>query len=174
MAPIDATRPHEVGILTSWHGRIMVLAWAFLIPVGVLMARFFKVMPGQNWPNRLDNLAWWHTHLLLQHTGAALTVLGLILVLLETDGNSGKIRHWLPGYFVFFVCLLLVTAGWLRGTKGGPTTEPSADGSVVGDHYDMTPRRVAFEYVHKFGGYAALLASFATIFTGLWYSNAPR
>ena len=34
LAPIDGTRPHEVGILLSWHGRTMVLAWAFLIPGG--------------------------------------------------------------------------------------------------------------------------------------------
>lgn len=173
LAPIDGTRPHEVGILLSWHGRTMVLAWAFLIPGGVLMARFFKVMPGQDWPNHLDNRAWWHSHLVLQHVGAGLTAVGLALVLLETRGASNHMGHWAPGYFVVFVCLLLVLAGWLRGSKGGPT-ETASDGSQAGDHYDMTPRRVAFEYVHKFGGYAAVLASIAAVFTGLWHANAPR
>ncbi len=173
LAPIDAGRPHEVGTLLAWHGRTMVLAWAVLIPMGVLLARYFKVMPGQDWPNRLDNPTWWFGHLILQQSGALLSVIGLVLVLIETGGSSGMTGHWLPGYFVVLVCLLLVAAGWLRGSKGGPT-QPAADGSYSGDHYDMTPRRVAFEYIHKFGGYAAVLASIVAVFTGLWHANAPR
>ena len=102
-----------------------------------------------------------------------MTGLGLVLVLMETAGSSDMTGHWLPGYFVVVVCLLLVAAGWLRGSKGGPT-EPGPDGSLAGDHYDMTRRRVAFEYMHKFGGYAALLVSIIAVFTSLWYANAAR
>ena len=173
MAPIDGTRPHDVGVLMAWHGRTMVFAWAFLIPVGVLLARFFKVMPGQDWPNELDNKTWWQAHWTLQHLGAVLTLLGLALVLVETSGRSGRIGHWLPGYAVVVACILMVVAGWLRGTKGGPT-DPAADGSLAGDHYDMTRRRILFETVHKALGYLVLAASVAAMFTGLWYSNGAR
>ncbi len=173
LAPIDGTRPHEVSVLMSWHGRVMVFSWAFLIPVGVLLARFFKVMPGQDWPHRLDNKAWWHGHLLLQHAGTALTLLGLVLVLIETGGPSGQVAHWLAGYAVVISCLLLVAAGWLRGSKGGPT-DPAPDGSLAGDHYDMTSRRIWFEYAHKGLGYAVLAVSVAAVYTGLWYSNGSR
>jgi hypothetical protein len=59
-------------------------------------------------------------------------------------------------------------AGWLRGTKGGPS-EPQ----MRGDHYDMTTHRLIFEYVHKSVGYLALGLAAGTILTGLWTANAP-
>jgi hypothetical protein len=54
LAPIDATRAHEVGFAVSWHARSMVLAWAVLAPLAVVIARYFKVLPGQDWPRELD------------------------------------------------------------------------------------------------------------------------
>lgn len=160
-------------MLISWHGRLMVLAWAVLIPIGILLARYFKVLPGQDWPNQLDNRTWWHGHLLLQHLGVALTIAGFTLVLIETGGGSQQLEHWLPGHVVVGVCILLMLAGWLRGSKGGPT-EPASDGSLSGDHYDMTRRRVVFEYLHKFGGYCVLAVAVLALFTGLWHANAAR
>ena len=59
--------------------------------------------------------------------------------------------------------------GWLRGSKGGPT-----DPQLRGDHFDMTPRRIAFERAHKTLGYAALAAAAAAIGLGLFVSDAPR
>jgi len=173
LAPIDGTRPHDVGLLLAWHGRAMVAAWAFFIPVGILLARFFKILPGQDWPRQLDNSIWWIGHWGLQHLGAALTLIGLALVLVETGGHASAISHWAPGYFVVFACLLMVAAGWLRGSKGGPT-EPGPDGSWAGDHYDMTMRRRVFEHVHKTTGYLVLAVSIATIYTGLWHANAAH
>ena len=32
--------------------------WAVLLPLGALLARYFKVMPGQRWPDVLDNPRW--------------------------------------------------------------------------------------------------------------------
>jgi hypothetical protein len=173
LAPIDATRAHEVGMLLAWHGRLMVVAWSFLIPVGVLMARFFKVTPHQDWPRHLDNRMWWRWHLFLQHFGTVLMMIGLGLVLMESSNMPESGYHWILGYGVVFACLLLVAAGWLRGSKGGPT-DPAPDGSLAGDHYQMTRRRRLFEHIHKTTGYAVLLVACATIFTGLWHANAPR
>ena len=48
LAPIDPTRAHEVGLAISWHARLMVLGWGILAPLAVIIARFFKVMPGQD------------------------------------------------------------------------------------------------------------------------------
>jgi hypothetical protein len=62
--------------------------------------------------------------------------------------------------------------GWLRGSKGGPT-DPAPDGSLHGDHYAMTGRRIVFEYGHKIGGYLALCVAVGAILTGLWQANAP-
>ena len=55
LGPIDPSRAHEVGTLISWHARTMVLAWGILAPLAVMIARFFKVLPSQNWPGELDN-----------------------------------------------------------------------------------------------------------------------
>ena len=64
-------------------------------------------------------------------------------------------------------------AGWLRGSKGGPTA-PAPDGSLRGDHFDMTPRRVAFEWIHKSVGMVLIGLAMAAVVTGLWQLNAPR
>lgn len=64
-------------------------------------------------------------------------------------------------------------AGWLRGTKCGPT-EVARTGTIRGDHYDMTFRRVVFEHMHKTTGYICLIVALIAVFSGLWMTNAPR
>lgn len=174
-APIDSTRPHDVDTATSWHGRLMVLAWAFLFPVGILAARFFKVLPGQNWPHVLDNKRWWHTHLFSQYCGGIVVVVALALAFYATGtGQSFAInQHHIFGWIAAFLTAFQFLGGWLRGTKGGPT-DPRPDGTLSGDHYDMTRRRRIFEYAHKGGGYLALLTACAAVLTGLYAANAPR
>ncbi|MEL6963104.1 MAG: cytochrome b561 domain-containing protein [Pseudomonadota bacterium] len=173
--PIDSTRPHDIDAATSWHGRLMVLAWAFLFPVGILAARFFKVMPGQNWPHVLDNKRWWHTHLFSQYSGGILVViaLGLGLYATSTGENDAIDLHHILGWIVIVFAAFQFLGGWLRGTKGGPT-DPGPDGALHGDHYDMTRRRRLFEYAHKSGGYIALFTACAAVLTGLYAANAPR
>jgi len=148
----------------------MVLAWSILLPLGVIGARFFKVMPGQDWPRELDNKTWWYAHLALQYSGVACMALGVCLVLGSTQGDSMVARwHALAGWLVGALGLLQVLSGLLRGSKGGPT-EPK----IRGDHYDMTPRRVVFEWLHKCGGYTAILLAIFTTFSGLAAADAPR
>ncbi|MEO1722222.1 MAG: cytochrome b561 domain-containing protein [Pseudomonadota bacterium] len=165
LAPIDPSRAHEVGAYVSWHGRLMVLAWGALFPLGVLVARYLKVTPKQDWPRELDNKTWWHAHLALQYTAGAAMILGLVLILL-TEGGSSTHAHL--GWVIAGFAALQFLAGWFRGTKGGPT-EPS----LRGDHYDMTRRRLAFEYFHKFAGYGLLGLAAWGIVSGMWLANAP-
>ncbi|MEL6677268.1 MAG: cytochrome b561 domain-containing protein [Pseudomonadota bacterium] len=172
LSPIDPARAHEVGTHLSWHARLMVLAWGVLVPTGVLAARFFKVLPGQDWPREVDNLVWWRTHLTCQYTSLALMVVALWLILSAPPLVSLPGPHAFIGWAVLCLAVMQYFGGWLRGTKGGPT-ERAADGSLHGDHYDMTPRRLWFEYVHKLSGYSALLLSVAAILTGLWQANGP-
>lgn len=173
-ASIDPTRPHEIGALVSWHARLMVLGWGVLLPSGVLVARYFKIWPGQDWPRKLDDQKWWHGHLALQWTGSALAVLGLGLVIWAAGGPGGATDlHRGFGWAAMGLLALQVLGGLLRGAKGGPT-QPAADGSWRGDHYDMSRRRVVFEYTHKSSGYAALLCAAVAILLGLWEVNAAR
>jgi hypothetical protein len=168
-SPIDATRAHEVGLAVSWHARSMVLGWAVLAPLSVLAARYFKVLPGQDWPRELDTQLWWRSHWMGQGIVVLLSLLGLGLILGSAKGGS---LHGALGYVLLTVMGVQVGLGVFRGSKGGPTA-PACDGSLRGDHYDMTPWRVMFEWTHKVLGYLALVLSVAVVVLGLWQANAP-
>jgi hypothetical protein len=168
LAPIDGSRPHEISEAMAWHGRLMTVAWGVLVPLGVVIARYFKVTPRQDWPRQLDNRFWWLSHLTCQYSGGILMLAGLIIIL--SAGRPGAAwLHAMMGYAVLAFGALQFLAGWLRGSKGGPS-----EANPRGDHYDMTPRRLAFEHIHKTVGYGALLLAGATILTGLWTANAPH
>jgi hypothetical protein len=62
LSPMDAARIHDVGWHLSWHARIMTLAWGILVPLGIIIARYCKISPKQDWPQQLDNHLWWNTH----------------------------------------------------------------------------------------------------------------
>ena len=171
LAPLDAARAHDVGAAVSWHGRAMVLAWGILAPLAVIFARFFKIMPGQDWPRQLDNQTWWMAHWMGQTLVLCLSVIGLTLVL-PSDISTMTLHGW-AGYAVLTALLVQVLLGLLRGSKGGPTA-PAPDGSLRGHHYDMTPRRRMFEALHKSLGYLVLLLAACTILLGLFEANAPR
>ncbi len=170
LAPIDPARVHEVGTALSWHGRAMVLGWGILAPLAVLIARFFKVLPRQDWPRELDTKFWWRSHWMGQSVVFLLSVFGLALVL-PADWSRLGLHGWL-GYAVLALLVLQVGLGIFRGSKGGPTA-PASDGSWRGHHYDMTPWRRAFEALHKSLGYGVLALAAITILAGLWAANAP-
>lgn len=170
LASIDPSRPHVVGFDVSWHARSMVIAWVILAPLAVIVTRYFKVMPGQDWPRDLDNQVWWRSHWIGQSLVFALSIFGLGLVV----GTTARLGlHGTLGYVVLALMVVQVCFGAFRGTKGGPTAR-GADGSPRGDHYDMTPWRLWFERVHKTTGYVTLLLAVAVIILGLWEANAPR
>lgn len=176
LSPIDPVRVHEVGLHLSWHARAMVLAWGLLVPFGVLAARYYKVMPGQDWPRQLDNRAWWRAHRVAHYLAGLAMLAGLFLVLVSPAATTRTDAVWMHrafGWPLLALAAVQFSSAWLRGTKGGPTS-PATDGSTHGDHYDMTPRRLSFEAIHKFGGLLALGLSVPAILTGLWQANAPR
>jgi len=169
-APIDPSRAHAVSDAVAWHARSMVVAWGILAPLAVLVARFFKILPGQNWPRELDSQLWWRSHWIGQVCVTALSVAGLIWVL-PINFAEMSLHNWL-GCILLSMMIVQVLLGLMRGSKGGPTSL-ARDGSTRGHHYDMTRWRLAFEHLHKSLGYAAIGVSVAVIFTGLWKSNAP-
>lgn len=171
--PLDPSRPHEISDYVAWHGRLMVLAWGVLAPLGVLIARFYKVTPAQDWPRELDNPTWWHWHLRLQISAAVVAFAGIVLIVWRNGGIF--VTHWHSwlGWAVLSLLGMQVFSGILRGSKGGPTALAD-DGSWRGDHFDMTTRRVVFEVLHKTVGYGAILLSVLAIVSGLWLVNAPR
>ena len=165
-SPIDPTRVHEISASAAWHARTMTLAWGILAPVSVIIARFFKILPSQNWPNELDSVWWWRTHWIGQSLVVVLSVVGFVLVLPRDAELSW---HTTLGYILLAGLLAQALLGFCRGNKGGPT----AKGSPRGHHYDMTLWRRIFETIHKSLGYALLLLAAGTIVMGLWSANGP-
>jgi hypothetical protein len=172
MTPISGNPVHDISVVVSWHARLMVLSWGVLLPLGVCIARFYKVTPNQKWPEQLDKKLWWHAHLVMQITGLVLAIFGLILICcIHTKAIDTHLAQW-HGYLGWMVITLGILQAWggmLRGSKGGPT-----DSQLRGDHYDMTTRRRVFEWVHKSAGYFALLLATCVIGMGLLASDAPR
>ena len=169
----DSNRPHQIDFGSQWHARMMFLAWGILLPCGILMARFFKITPKQNFPHELDNQLWWYSHVYLQAIGCIISFLSLLFILYYNSHNIDAPLHRLLGWATMILCSIQILLGQFRGTKGGPTY-PAPDGSWRGDHYDMTTYRYVFEYIHKILGYVTLLCSWGTTLSGLWYVNAPK
>ena len=186
LEPWSGAAVHHIPAAWAWHGRLMVLAGAVLFPVGIMLARYYKVTRRQNWPEELDNRFWWHGHRLTQYLGIGLMT-GAVAVV-WTDCSDGGIAEWpcrqgpltqhaLAGLAALAAGWLQIALGLARGSKGGPTdpgTDPRDPRTWRGDHYDMTPRRIVFEWSHKILGYLALVLAAAAIVTGLFHANAPR
>ena len=170
LIPLSGASSHQLSAAVIWHARLMVLAWAILLPLGAIAARYFKVTPGQDWPRRIDNKAWWHAHRSLQYSGVVLMGLGSA-VAWNMGAKATALASW-HGYFGWALVALGVVqllSAWLRGSKGGPT-EPH----LRGDHYDMTRHRLWFEALHKGAGWSAVLLAVLTVILGLITADAPR
>ncbi|WP_310625177.1 cytochrome b561 domain-containing protein [Limnohabitans sp.] len=179
-SPISGNNQHLIAPAVYWHARVMVLAWGVCLPVGALMARYFKVTPKQDWPRVLDNQMWWHGHRGLQYTGVLLMSLGLFLVWSSSDAGASPMSnvsnvsnvarlHHVLGWCVLILGWAQMLGGILRGSKGGPT-----DPHMAGDHYDMTRWRVVFERLHKSLGWLAIVLAVPVILLGLLNADAPR
>jgi Eukaryotic cytochrome b561 len=170
MTPLSGSATHTIDAWTYWHARCMVAAWGVLLPVGALAARYFKVLPRQRWPQRLDHKGWWTVHQLTQWSGIALMLVGLALAWGQGSGAHplAALHAW-AGWAVAAVGGLQFIGCATRGSKGGPS-----EASLRGDHYDMSLRRRAFERLHKTLGWLSLLAAMGVISLGLVVADAPR
>jgi hypothetical protein len=170
LTPMSGATVHQLPAWAAWHARVMVLAWGFLLPLGALAARYFKVTPHQDWPRVLDNKAWWHAHRGLQWAGVAAMGVGAWLAWGRGAGTGWlAAAHAWGGWSLLALCGLQLAGGLARGSKGGPT-----DVRMRGDHYDMTPWRLRFERLHKALGWLAVAAAVAVIVLGLAAADAPR
>ena len=102
--------------------------------------------------------------------GVGLVSAGAWLVWGQGQGLStpAQLHRW-GGWALVLLGWRQLVSGLRRGSKGGPT-----DARLRGDHYDMTPRRILFEAVHKGAGYLVLLLALASTATGLRQADAPR
>lgn len=165
LLPISGALFHDISPQVAWHARLMIIAWSVLIPIGIIVARFYKVTPKQDFPLVKDNPFWWHTHRLCQYLG----MIVMLFALAQVTSLNPINWHKAMGYLVVVIGLLQLLSAYLRGSKGGPT-----DKQMCGDHYDMTHRRLIFEKYHKSLGYGVLLLVVITTVLGLFSVDAPR
>ena len=140
-----------------------------------VVARYYKVMPGQDFPRVVENLTWWRWHRGLQCTGVAVSTCAPAIILSETGGRFDTL-HGRCGLAVMTLGWVQVGSAFLRGTKGGPTdgsAAPQDPSTWRGDHYDMTRRRRAFEAWHKPAGWAGTVLAGVTILLGLQLIGTP-
>jgi hypothetical protein len=179
LSPLSGAATHHFSDAMAWHGRLMVLAWGVCAPVGILMARYWKIAPNQSFPSELDSKVWWHSHRFFQSLCAVLTLAAIALIYQRSGstapqflGGKQSIPQWLHhllGYGIGVAVVVQIVHGLFRGSKGGPT-----DHSLRGDHYDMTPHRIRFERIHKSLGWFSILIAWVSIGLGLWLADAPR
>jgi hypothetical protein len=140
LTPISGAADHAIAPWAAWHGRLMVLSWSFLLPLGVLAARYFKVTPGQDWPRILDNKSWWRTHLWVQSAGVAAMTLALLIAIENASGASGAAAiHRLCGWTAIAIGWIQVGAALLRGHKGGTNRTHTSRRSL---RHDPAARRL--------------------------------
>lgn len=170
LMPLSGSAEHVISTGISWHARCMVLSWGVLMPVGALVARYFKVSAHQKWPHELDSKGWWHSHRVLQSLGICAMTIGVFLVWGQSPRNTlAASAHAWGGWALVTLGWFQVAAALARGSKGGPT-----DKGLRGDHYDMTKYRLWFERLHKGLGWLGILAAVAVITLGLKIVDAPR
>lgn len=177
--PISGAKEHTIAMPLAWHGRLMVLAMGLLTPALIIVARFFKVTPNQEWPRHLDNPFWFITHRRWGHIVGAIVAIAMVFVLVERGWERPVYNpHIAAGWLVVLLVLVQLVSSWLRGTHGGPvdpfTRKSRSRDLWPGDHYSMTRRRIIFEYVHKGAGYLLLALTVYALCSGLILADAPR
>jgi hypothetical protein len=179
LTPASGMSEHHLDASVAWHGRLMTLAWLVLVPVSVIIARFCKVTPRQDWPNALDNPFWFIWHRRIGYGAAAIMLAALAAIAWFKGGRfDWGTAHALAGWLLIAVGVAQITGALLRGTHGGPvnpfTRQTLPPEQWHGDHYSMTRRRILFEYIHKYTGYAALPVIVIAVLSGLDLADAPR
>jgi hypothetical protein len=200
MSPLSGSVHHFVPTGTAFHGRLMVLAWGFMVPVGILLSRFYKVTPEQDWPRVLNNPFWFNSHRAFEYGAGALMLAAAGLALLDNEGTPPwRSFHAACGWLVVLFGWMQLLGSHLRGKMGGPCDpvtrvplrnwqwkdvrargEPSPPFAPEaqfperwsGAHFSMTAQRIVFEYLHKALGYGMLAFAVITLASGLLAADA--
>ncbi|CAB9515782.1 b561 and DOMON domain-containing protein [Seminavis robusta] len=130
------------------HGALMLIGWGWLLPSGVIVAKFFKHRP--------DGL-WFQIHRACQIIGLLCTILGFAIGVNNFDafGAKGEISytHAVLGTTTMVLGMFQPLNAFIRPHKNEEGEAPSA-------------LRTVWELVHKGCGYSAIVLAVATIGIG--------
>ncbi|MDP6173108.1 MAG: cytochrome b561 domain-containing protein [Rhodospirillales bacterium] len=155
------------------HGLIMIACWGILVPVSVLITRFFKVMPGQNYPEVTDHKFWMQSHRAMSVTTILVLTAGAAIAWFALGGISLAPTHGKWGFAVILLGWGQLLIARMRGSHGGPWGLNNPDRIVLprdqwfGDHYNMTRRRRIFEAVHISTGHTTAGAGLIAVWFGI-------
>jgi hypothetical protein len=127
------------------HGFMMFVAWAILLPGGIMAARYLKHLKGE---------AWFQAHTYLQYSSIAVMFLGVVFAVAELRGFSFKSRHARIGAVALTFASMQPVNAYLRPHKTENGETPPGN-------------RVVWEYLHVLTGRSAALAGTLALFTGL-------
>jgi len=130
------------------HASLMLASWGFLLPLGAMIARFFKHRP---------NGSWFNIHRTCQIVGLIFAVIGWIIALRNfdvfTDIGYNNYRHGVCGMVTMVMGLLQPLNALIR-------PHATKEGDI------RTTKRLVWEVIHKGSGYLSLLLAAATIILG--------
>ena len=79
--------------LFALHGALVLVAWVVLGPVCVLVARYLKVTPSQDFPRIKDKPFWWRWHWHGQFVAVALSTAGFAITVAAMGGFAPTTWH---------------------------------------------------------------------------------
>lgn len=127
------------------HGIMMMVAWAFLLPGGIVVAKF-----------RIPNKdTWFKTHMGMQFLGLICATTGLVLIIVAYNReklNHFQIPHAKMGLVVMVLAGLQPLNAFIR--------PPVGDGRT-------TFKRMIWEIIHKGLGYVVVLLAWINIFLAM-------
>lgn len=141
----------ESGAAQPWqvaHGSLMLLSWGFLLPTGVVCARYLKHRPGG---------FWFKIHKPLQIAGLVIAICGWSIALSQFDVFATKQG---TGFIHGVVGMLVMTLGILQPINAFFRPHPAEEGKPV------SPWRHTWELLHKGSGYTAVLLGLVAILLG--------
>lgn len=130
------------------HGALMLIGWGWLLPSGVIIAKFFRHRP---------NALWYQIHRACQTIGLLCSIAGFIIAIRNFDvfGAKGEItfQHGVMGATTMALGLFQPINALLR-------PHPNEEGQ------ETNIFRTIWEILHKGIGYGTLLLAVATIGVG--------
>ncbi|KAJ1462185.1 hypothetical protein M885DRAFT_203714 [Pelagophyceae sp. CCMP2097] len=138
------------------HGAMMMLAYSFLMPVGVLAARSRSLRPA-------GDKVWFYTHICAQFLAmtAAAIAFGIVYAAVDVPAahrDHGHSKHSKLGAAVLLATVIQFAMGAARPHKDAK--------------HELSLARKIFNVVHATWGFGLLVLSFVTIQTGMYHSNA--
>eukprot|EP01135_Chromosphaera_perkinsii_P007995 Nk52_evm67s1073 gene=Nk52_evmTU67s1073 len=150
---VGSSFTNEISGTPNWfsygmlHGLFMAISWGMLLPVGVVIARYFK---------HKDPL-WFQLHRIIQLSGVLLFILGLVFGILAraSGGSHFQFAHGIIGIIVILLGIAQPIGAFFRPHKDAP-------------------KRWIFNLLHWWGGRIALALGVVNISLGFFMIIAPE